>query len=199
MIGVGSGVSYESMGKTHFNMDDINLLYTFKNIIILNPANLDELKFVYKKYFNYQGPLYFRINKFSYKNIFKLKRKNNYFIKKGNKNNIICSGAILNYIGDIFNKNEIKELNIISIPILNSNIIKNIRKHIVKGKIIIICDCNESAIFKDVEKSLFGKNCLYIKLNSEKIKKVDNELGILKQAGFSKTKIKKFLIDKKKY
>jgi hypothetical protein len=36
-------------------------------------------------------------------------------------------------------------------------------------------------------------------LNSEKIKKVDNELGILKQAGFSKTKIKKFLIDKKKY
>ena len=193
MIGVGSGASYETMGKTHFNFDDINLLYTFKNIVILNPANLDELKFVYKKFFEYEGPLYFRINKFSYKNTLNLKKKNNFFIKKGYKNNIICSGIILNYIQKIFNENEIKKLNLISIPILKSDTFVNLPKLIVKGKILILHDSNESAIFKDIEKIFINKKCLNMNLNAEKIKKVDNEFGILKQAGFSKKKIKEFL------
>jgi len=193
MIGVGSGASYETMGKTHFNFDDINLLYTFKNIVILNPANLDELKFVYKKFFEYEGPLYFRINKFSYKNTLNLKKKNNFFIKQGYKNNIICSGIILNYIQKIFNENEIKKLNLISIPILKSDTFVNLPKLIVKGKILILHDSNESAIFKDIEKIFINKKCLNMNLNAEKIKKVDNEFGILKQAGFSKKKIKEFL------
>ena len=35
LIGVGSGVSYDKMGKTHFNLDDINSIYSLKNILIL--------------------------------------------------------------------------------------------------------------------------------------------------------------------
>ena len=40
LIGVGSGVSYTTMGKTHFNLDDLNVIYSLKNILILNPANI---------------------------------------------------------------------------------------------------------------------------------------------------------------
>ena len=50
LIGVGSGVSYDKMGKTHYNLDDINSIYSLKNILILNPANEDELKFLFKKF-----------------------------------------------------------------------------------------------------------------------------------------------------
>ena len=50
LIGVGAGVSYDKMGKTHFNLDDINLIYGLKNILILNPANEDELNFLFNKF-----------------------------------------------------------------------------------------------------------------------------------------------------
>ena len=70
LIGVGSGVSYDKMGKTHYNLEDINLIYTLKNILILNPANEEELKFVFQKFKKIKTPTYFRINKSEYKNIF---------------------------------------------------------------------------------------------------------------------------------
>ena len=49
LVGVGSGVSYDKMGKTHYNLDDINSIYSLKDILILNPANEDELKNFYLK------------------------------------------------------------------------------------------------------------------------------------------------------
>jgi transketolase len=83
LIGVGSGVSYSKMGKTHFNLDDLNILYSIKNILILNPSNNQELIYLFKKFKNYKYPIYFRINKNNFSNKFKLKRKKNIFQKKG--------------------------------------------------------------------------------------------------------------------
>ena len=87
LIGVGSGVSYSNMGKSHHSLDDINYIYSLKNIIILNPANLEELNYVYKKFLNYCGPLYFRINKNSFSQHKLFKRYNSSFLIRNKKLN----------------------------------------------------------------------------------------------------------------
>ena len=71
MIGVGPGASYSTMGKTHFNFDDINYIYNLKNILILNPSNEDELKFVFKKFNQSKRTIYYRLNK-NFKKMIKL-------------------------------------------------------------------------------------------------------------------------------
>ena len=94
MIGVGPGASYSEMGKTHYSFDDINYIYNLGNILILNPGNHNELKFVFKKFNNSKKTIYYRINKNFIQQEFKLRKTGNLFIKKGNRENIICSGNI---------------------------------------------------------------------------------------------------------
>ena len=50
-----------------------------KNILILNPSNDDELKFLFHKFKKIKTPTYFRINKTPYKNTFGFIRKRNFF------------------------------------------------------------------------------------------------------------------------
>lgn len=197
LIGVGAGVSYETMGKTHFNLDDINLIYSLKNITILNPANIEELEYVYQKFKNSKKPLYFRINKNNFnlpKNFF---RKGDFFLKKGNKSNLICSGAVLNYVLKLLNQDEIKKLNIISLPILNYKKIPNLNKLLVKGKTLSICDSSKIIFFEEIKNKLvIDKKVNYFHnfdFDHNKIQFSGKEYQILSQMGLTRKNILKYL------
>ena len=179
MIGVGPGASYSTMGKTHFNFDDINYIYNLKNILILNPSNEDELKFVFKKFNQSKRSIYYRLNK-------NLKKNNNFFYKKGNINNIICSGSIINYLPEIVGKKLFNSFNIISLPILDLNYCKNIEKFLVKGKVYCITDAIKPIFFFELKEKLKKKECKILDLDIKKIKKVGSESQILKQMGLRK-------------
>jgi len=198
MIGVGSGVSYSIMGKTHHNIDDINFIYSLKNIIILNPANDEELFFLFSRFKNYIGPVYYRINKNSFKKPNDFKRVNNFFWKKGKKYNIICSGAILNYFLKMINNNKVEydDLNIISIPIISKKYLVNLNKYLINGNTICFSDSAKSIFFEDLNiRNFISKNFKFanIDLDHTKIKTVDTEEGILKQMGFTKKKLFRYL------
>jgi transketolase len=197
LIGVGSGVSYSTMGKSHYSLDDINYIYSLKNILILNPANLEELSYLYKKFLNYYGPLYFRINKnsFSYPKLFK--RYKNIFVKKGKKSNLIVSGAILNHIIEMFDYKELKNINIVSLPIMNLQYVKNLKNYLVKGNTLFITDSSKTVFFDDIYIKIkkFLKNSKFrnFDLDHRNIKYVDNEKGLLEQMGVKKEIIKNLL------
>lgn len=196
LIGVGSGVSYDKLGKTHFNLDDINAIYSLKNILILNPSNSNELNFIYRKFKNMKMPLYFRINKnnFSPKDGF-VKHKN-IFVKKGTSANLIVSGSILNHIHEFFTDNELKKINIISVPIMNVAYSDNIKSKLVKGKILSICDCSISVFFEELKNKLKFNNkypFYNFGLDHNKIKYVGNEKEILEQMGVTKKNLIKYL------
>jgi len=197
LIGVGSGVSYSNMGKSHHSLDDINYIYSLKNILILNPANLEELNYLYKFFLNYSEPLYFRINKnLFYQHKF-FKRYKNIFIKKGKKSNLIVSGAILNYIIEMFDPIELENINIISLPIMNIKYIKNLNNFLVKGNTLFITDSSKTVFFDDVycevKKYLRNYKFKNLDLDHRNIKSVDDERGLLAQMGIKKNIIKRFL------
>ena len=197
LIGVGSGVSYSNMGKSHHSLDDINYIYSLKNIIILNPANLEELNYLYKKFLNYYGPLYFRINKNSFSQPKSFKRYKNIFVKKGKKSNLIVSGAILNHIIEMFDYKELKNINIVSLPIMSLQYVKNLKSYLVKGNTLFITDSSKTVFFDDVYIKIkeFLKNCKFknFDLDHRDIKYVDNEKGLLEQMGVKKEIIKNLL------
>lgn len=197
LIGVGSGVSYSNMGKSHHSLDDINYIYSLKNILILNPANLEELYYLYKKFLNYSGPLYFRINKNSFSQSKLFKRYKNIFVKKGKKSNLIVSGAILNHIMQMFDTKELENINIVSLPIMNLQYVKNLKSYLVKGNTLFITDSSKTVFFDDVYMKIikFLKNYKFknFDLDHRDIKYVDDEKGLLEQMGVKKEIIKKLL------
>ena len=183
MIGVGSGASYNSMGKTHFSFDDLNAIYNYKGIIILNPCNFDELNFVFKKFNNINQTLYYRINKNIVKNKFKLKKNGNYFIKKGKKGNIISSGYIINLLPDLLGGKVFSDFNIISLPIVNFKYNKDINKHLVDGNVYMVADAFSPIFFYEIKKLIKNKKVKILDLQLNKVKKTGSELDILKQMG----------------
>jgi transketolase len=197
LIGVGSGVSYSNMGKSHHSLDDINYIYSLKNILILNPANLEELYYLYKKFLNYNGPLYFRINKNSFSQSKLFKRYKNIFVKKGKKSNLIVSGAILNHIMQMFDTKELENINIVSLPIMNLQYVKNLKSYLVKGNTLFITDSSKTVFFDDVYMKIikFLKNYKFknFDLDHRDIKYVDDEKGLLEQMGVKKEIIKNLL------
>lgn len=196
LIGVGSGVSYDKMGKTHFNLDDINAIYSLKNILIFNPANEDELRFLFKKFGKIKTPTYFRINKFPHKNKFGLIKRSNFFYKQGNKFNVIVSGAILNNFCSMYTTKELNQFNIISLPIFSKNYNKLFYNHLIKGKTLFLVDSSRTLLFeemKSIVEKLTHKKSINFDFNHNKIKKVNSEKELLLQMGFSKKNISKFL------
>ena len=192
---MGSGVSYSTMGKTHFNLDDINSIYSLKNILILNPSNIDELDYVYTKFKSYKYPVYYRINKFNYTNHFKLKRKNNIFYKKEKKTNLVTSGAVLNHILSNLNEKEIYHLNIISLPIMNHKYLNNFQSLLnKKNKTIFICDSSKTLFFEELKSKLnYTKRTLNFDCNHNKIKNVGDYSFILNSLGLNRKNLIKLL------
>ena len=196
LIGVGAGVSYDKMGKTHFNLDDINLIYGLKNILILNPANEDELNFLFNKLKKKKFPVYYRINKKNYKNKYGFIKKNNVFYKSGNKFNVVVSGAILNNFCSLYSKNELDKFNIISLPIFSIDYNKSFEKFLIKGKTLFLVDSSKTLMFEEMRRiteNKTNKKSFNLDFDHNLIKKVNSESGILKQMGFSKSNIFKYL------
>ena len=198
MIGVGSGVSYSTMVKTHFNLDDLNLIYTLRNIIILNPANVEELEFIFNKFINYKKPIYFRINKNSYKMNRSFKKKNNIFFKKGTGKNVVVSGTLLNYLLNYYDQSEINKMNIISLPILNHKYNKNILSLLNQNDTLLIVDSSKFIYFQDLENKINILNkrfkCVNFDFDHNNIKSVGNEIEILNDMGFKKSFLDKFFL-----
>lgn len=63
IVGVGSGLSYASLGATHHGTDDVALLRAFPNMTILAPADAAEVRGALRAAISSDRPVYIRLGK----------------------------------------------------------------------------------------------------------------------------------------
>jgi transketolase len=61
LVGVGSGLSYGSLGPSHHSLEDAAIMATLPFVAIASPANEAELALVHRLFSNSDRPVYFRI------------------------------------------------------------------------------------------------------------------------------------------
>lgn len=71
IVGVGAGFSYGPYGHTHHGLEDIGILRTLPNLIILAPGDPIEVAPATKAMLNHIGPVYLRLGKAGEPNIYK--------------------------------------------------------------------------------------------------------------------------------
>ncbi len=81
IVGVGAGFSYGPYGHTHHGLEDIGILRTLANMVILAPGDPIEVHLATKAMLAYKGPVYLRLGKAGEANVHK--NKPSFTIGKG--------------------------------------------------------------------------------------------------------------------
>ncbi len=61
LVGIGSGVSYGTMGSTHHSLEDIAIMRSLPNMTILSPSDPQEVEEAVFAAANHKGPAYIRL------------------------------------------------------------------------------------------------------------------------------------------
>lgn len=61
ITGMGSGLSWSSLGPTHHTTEDVSVLRTLPNLMLLSPATPNQVGSCVKIAYEHQGPVYIRI------------------------------------------------------------------------------------------------------------------------------------------
>ena len=61
ITGMGSGLSWSSLGPTHHTTEDVSVLRTLPNLMLLSPATPNQVSSCVKIAYEHQGPVYIRI------------------------------------------------------------------------------------------------------------------------------------------
>lgn len=61
IVGMGSGLSWSSLGPTHHTTEDVAVLRAIPNLMILSPATPRQVMECVQKAYEYNGPVYIRI------------------------------------------------------------------------------------------------------------------------------------------
>lgn len=87
LIGMGSGLSWSTLGPTHHTTEDIAVLKSIPNLIIMSPASPLELEYCVKKAYEIDGPVYIRMGMSNEEEIY-----NDTYQYVFGKNNVIDDG-----------------------------------------------------------------------------------------------------------
>src|SRR3989344_1848258 len=63
IIGVGSGLSYGSLGPTHQSIEDIAIMRALPNMVVVCPGDPVEAGLVVRESMHYKGPVYIRLGR----------------------------------------------------------------------------------------------------------------------------------------
>jgi transketolase len=66
LVGLNAGVCYGALGSTHHAIDDISIMRGLGNILILAPSDPIETEQIFRFAFEYQGPVYIRMDNGAY-------------------------------------------------------------------------------------------------------------------------------------
>ena len=121
LIGTGSGITYAPAGHTHYVVEDITVALSLPNLNIFSPADPIEAVECFRYAYKSKKPSYIRIAKSGEKILHKKNidiTKPLFLHKSKSKNLLILHGSIVDEIDKIL---EIVDINIVTVPFLNSN------------------------------------------------------------------------------
>lgn len=61
IVGIGTGLAYSTLGPSHHTTEDIALLRSLPNLTVFSPATRSEVRWMIKKSYEIQGPVYIRL------------------------------------------------------------------------------------------------------------------------------------------
>lgn len=62
IVGIGSGLTYSTLGPSHHTTEDIGLLRSLPNLTVFSPATREEVKWIMQKSYETVGPVYIRLS-----------------------------------------------------------------------------------------------------------------------------------------
>jgi len=132
IIGVGAGVAYGELGVSHHSTEDIAIMRSLPNMVVIAPCDIPEARASICKIMEYKGPVYYRCG---YKNEKDVHQGKIDFeigkaitVKEGNDATIIFTGTI-GYNAKIAAENLYKEG--INIRVISMHTIKPIDKETI--------------------------------------------------------------------
>jgi transketolase len=126
LVGVGGGFSYDNLGFTHYGIEDINLIKSLPNFLILTPYDPESSLICYDYINKHFGPKYIRLMKGGEKTIKPIKIYNKIHILAdfGNDFTFLTHGSLVEECisaAEILNTQGIKGKVVTSIDVKNSN------------------------------------------------------------------------------
>lgn len=107
LIGAGEGFSYGELGATHYATEDIGILRSLPNMIILSPADPVQLEKLLLKSYQIEKPTYIRIARSGEENITDSKEEleigKPLVLKQGKEGVIISTGTLVGKLKDVRN------------------------------------------------------------------------------------------------
>lgn len=143
IIGVGGGFSYGTLGATHHAIEDLGILRTLPNFVILCPGDPIEVEQLMLKSYLTKNPTYIRLNRSGEKIIHKLSDNieigKPFVVKKGEDGVIVANGIFLEIGKETVEKLEKMGYNfkLISLPTLKPINKNSLFEEFKKQKLII--------------------------------------------------------------
>lgn len=125
LIGMGTGVSWSTLGATHHTTEDIGLLRALPNLTVLTPASPKELRAAVIAAYKHKGPVYIRMGMSGEQEIYSeecnFKIGKNVEFKDGKDIAVFSTGSI---ISEVLKAAELLENDGITVKIINVHTLK---------------------------------------------------------------------------
>jgi len=152
LIGMGTGLSWSTLGPTHHTTEDLAALKALPNLVILTPASPKELIYAVNEAYKINGPVYIRMGMSNEREIYpedvEFKIGKNLEIQDGNDRTVFATGSI---ISELIEAAEILKEKGTTVKIINVHTMKPIDKE------NIIEECKkQKRIFSLEEHNIIG-------------------------------------------
>lgn len=101
LVGIGSGLTYSTLGPSHHTTEDIGLLRSLPNLRVFSPATRTEVKWLMEEAYRINGPVYIRLSNNAeeyYKEGTQLSIGEPAIVKPGQDITIMTTGSIINEV-----------------------------------------------------------------------------------------------------
>ncbi len=148
LVGIGSGLTYSTLGPSHHTTEDIGLLRSLPNLHVFSPATRAEVKWMMEESYQINGPVYIRLSNNSeeyYKEGTRFSIGEPSIVKTGDDVTIMTTGSIINEVMEAANYLKIDGINaeVVSIHTLKPMNTEAVAKLLLKtNKLVVVEEHN---------------------------------------------------------
>lgn len=133
IVGIGSGLTYSTLGPSHHTTEDIGLLRSIPNLTVFSPSTRAEVKWIMEESYKHKGPVYIRLSNNSkeyYEEGATFDIGVPSVIKSGENLTLIITGSIIN---EAMRVSEMLEADGISTEVVSVHTLKPMRSDAIAG------------------------------------------------------------------
>lgn len=145
IVGIGTGLTYSTLGPTHHTTEDIGLLRGIPNLTVFSPSTKKELLWIMQEAYQIKGPVYIRLGnneKEYYLDDCAFRCGEPSIIREGKDISIFTTGTIINEVMKVYEvlKKEGIEAQVISMHTLKPVDTAAIARLVIKTKGIVVIE-----------------------------------------------------------